>query len=177
MKNEPFNNYLVARNELFSYNYANMLLFLIKEDFFNKTLSSIGTKDSNFTPRLIALLFSCIKYAFPYLHLDLVKTVAVSINRNIRKYLDNINEENLISFNKEDLDTIVQVCKLAFSCLYKDKAEVNLQLEQIYCLYSVRTLRLNSVQKKIISLKSLEDLFRLASNQSIKKLVSKINKF
>lgn len=116
-------NYVVGRETIFSYYYAQLVTKFLQMNGFGQFLNFIQEK--TITSESLVIILQIIKSISPCLHIEVIKQYSSLVKRILSDYLINIKGNDLRNLKKEAIDLIVDILNLYMSIGKKEPIELN----------------------------------------------------
>jgi hypothetical protein len=137
----------VARNNLFSFYYSEIVCFFAQNGGFEKIIYVLKNKEK-VSFDLIHISFFILSQCSTLLHKDYACYLGNEIKENIFNFINELNNNELRNLKKESLDLINKVLKIFLNVLYNKEERMHI-LEQFNINFSVKMLKSSSLEKRI----------------------------
>jgi ubiquitin carboxyl-terminal hydrolase 34 len=157
-EHEGKKNYVIARNNNFSFYYAQLLINFADNEGYEKLIDALKSSVRP-NPETVHYIFIIIGYSSVLLHKEYLKRLSAKLQENITKYLNELNEKDLRNMKKETIEIITKVLKYYLSVSLPPN-EKNELIEKFSLSISLKMLKTTFLEKRITAIKSIVDTIR-----------------
>lgn len=149
-------NYIIARNNSFSYYFAMMLTRFAEFGGYEQIISFISTKPNS---DIINFILIILGSSFGLLHKEFIKRLTTDLQKNIIQYINSMSQNDIRNIKKETIELMSKVLKyyLSVSLPVNERNEI---IEKFTITIALKMLKTTFLDKRISAVKSIIDTIR-----------------